>query len=225
MSSAFEPIAKPTTRSDWVTAQLRTAIVSGEIAPGTKLRTAELAERLQVSPTPLREALQALAAEGLVLLEPQRGARVAPLDKAEGLDIYRVRLMLEPPALAAAVRAPVAPGREEAVREALEELNRATRATDFDGAGFGALNLGFHQLLIEPCGSPWLLRLTRQLGNHSMRFQILSFGLRGGSEQVVREHTELVRLVLDGDADGAEQALTRHIQATVDHVLRQASDG
>jgi GntR family carbon starvation induced transcriptional regulator len=215
----------PTTRADWAVSQLRAAIVSGEQPPGARLRTAELAERLQVSPTPLREALQRLAAEGLVELLPQRGARVAPLDRAAGLDIYRVRLMLEPEALASAVRAPLTPAHALYLRSALEELNRETLEQEFDPIVFGAQHLEFHQLLIEPCGSPWLLRLSRQLGNHSMRFQILSFGLRGGAEQVVREHTELVGLVLDGDADGAKAALTRHIEATVRHVLRQPAEG
>ena len=210
----------PTTRSDWAAAQLRASIVRGELKPGARLRAQELSDRLHVSPTPLREALQALAAEGLVELLPQRGARVAPLDQAEGLDIYRVRLMLEPQALADAVRAPLSPERRARLTAALEEVNAATVADAFDPAAFGTVHLVFHQLLLEPCGSPWLLRLTRQLGTHSARFQVLSFGLRGGSEQVVHEHTELVELVLAGDADGAADALTRHIQATVDHVLQ-----
>ncbi len=207
------------TRVDWAADRMRAAIVSGELAPGEKLRTGELADKLALSPTPLREALQRLAAEGLVELSPQRGARVAPLDLVDGLDVYRVRLMLEPAALADAVRADPGPDWDRRVAAALAEVNRTTLAEPFDPVAFSAVHLAFHQLLLEPCGSPWLLRISRQLAHHSTRFQFLSTGLRGGMRHVVGEHNRLAALVAERDADTAAEALRRHIQDTVDHVL------
>ena len=68
----------PPTRAEWVDTQLRRAILSGEFAPGEKLRAEHLADRWGVSPTPLRETFMRLAGEGFVIIEPQRGARVAP---------------------------------------------------------------------------------------------------------------------------------------------------
>lgn len=209
----------PPTRGDWAAERLRGAIIAGELAPGSRLRTAELAAQLAVSPTPLREALQRLAAEGLVELSPQRGARVAPLDVAGGLDVYRIRLMLEPPALADAVNAGPPLEWDQRVAAALHELNRLTVATPFVPIAFNAVHTGFHQLLLEPCRSPWLLRISRQLADHSTRFQLLSVGLRGGHEHVVSEHTHLAALVAERAANKAQEALRRHIQETVDHVL------
>lgn len=214
----------PLTRADWALHKLRTAIVFGELAPGTRLRIAELAERLDVSATPLREALQHLAAEGLVELSPQRGARVAPLDIAGGLDVYRVRLMLEPSALATAIRANPPRDWDRQIATSLQELNRATNADPPDIAHFSAIHMQFHQSLLAPCGSAWLLRISRQLAHHSTRFQMLSFGRRGGSEYIVQEHTRLVSLIGDRAADQAQAALRRHIQATVDHVLADEHD-
>jgi GntR family carbon starvation induced transcriptional regulator len=211
----------PPTRGEWAVKQLRKAILTGEYQPGARLRMAELADRLQVSPTPLREALQRLASEKLVELEPQRGARVAPIDRAAGLDVYRVRLMLEPPALAAAIRARPDAEWDRRIDSLLSALDAATLAEPFDGAGFAPLHLSFHQLLIEPCGSPWLMRIVRQLQTHSCRFQILSFGLRGGADAVVAEHHQLAELVHSREAEAAEVALRAHIEATVRHVLAQ----
>lgn len=223
-AAAAHDLPAPATRADWAVERLRSAILAGAFMPGTKLRTGELADALKVSPTPLREALQRLAAEGLVELSPQRGARVAPIDVAAGLDVYRVRLILEPPALASALRATPQPDWDRRIKRTLIALNAATLATPFDGARFGPLHLGFHQLLLEPCGSPWLLRITRQLATHSGRFQVLSFGLRGGPEQVVAEHNQLAELAAARAADEAEAALREHIEATVRHVLeREAS--
>ena len=87
------------TRADWVDALLRAGILSGELAPGSRLVVADLADRYGVSPTPLREALRRLAAEGLVEWLPQRGARVASATRRDAEDLYELRLALEPVAL------------------------------------------------------------------------------------------------------------------------------
>src|ERR1700759_4375229 len=96
-------VASPPTRADWVDSQLRREIISGSLPPGTRLRAEHLAETLGVSPTPLREAFQRLAGEGLVVIEPQRGARVAPIDANDALELYDLRLLLEPLAMRAAM--------------------------------------------------------------------------------------------------------------------------
>lgn len=214
-----DPDAFPQTRGEWVVERLRGAIVVGDLPPGSRLRTADLAERFGVSATPLREALQRLATEGLVELSPQRGARVAALDVAGGLDVYRIRLMLEPPALAAAVNANPTAEWDTRVASALDQLNQLTVTTPFEPVAFSTGHTSFHQLLLEPCESPWLLRISRQLAHHSTRYQLLSFGLRGGVDTVVAEHNRLAALAADRSAEEAQELLRRHIQDTVDYVL------
>ena len=98
----------PPTRAEWVDSLLRRAIVNGELAPGQKLYAERLAEQWGVSPTPLRETFQRLAGEGLVVIEPQRGARVAPVDVRQAAEIYEIRLLLDPVAIEHSVRAAAA---------------------------------------------------------------------------------------------------------------------
>ena len=78
----------PRTRAEFVDRMLREAIVTGDLGPGERLQVSSLGERWSVSPTPLREAFQRLAVEGLLELTPQRGARVAPLSIEDALEVH-----------------------------------------------------------------------------------------------------------------------------------------
>src|SRR6185369_2824665 len=93
----------PGTRADWAHQRLKAAILTGELAPGSKLVVDELAARWAVSPTPLREAFQRLGGHGLVELTSQRGARVAAFSLDDAADLYELRLLLEPRALRASL--------------------------------------------------------------------------------------------------------------------------
>ena len=89
-----EPLAK--SAADWIAGH----IISGDIKPGEKLTETSLAEQMGVSRSPVREALQALSREGLITLEPRRGARVSRLNAADAADLYACRLLIEPPCTA-----------------------------------------------------------------------------------------------------------------------------
>ena len=93
-----------TTRADWAEHRLRTAILTGELEPGERIRIEQLAAAWHLSPTPLREAVRSLAHTGLVDLTPQRGATVAGLSPEEIASIYELRLLLEPRALRLSLR-------------------------------------------------------------------------------------------------------------------------
>lgn len=82
--------------ADWIAGH----IISGDIKPGEKLTEVSLAEQMEVSRSPVREALQALSREGLITLEPRRGARVSRLNAADAADLYACRLLIEPPCTA-----------------------------------------------------------------------------------------------------------------------------
>jgi len=86
-------------RAEWAEDRLHTAIVTGELQPGERIRIEGLAADWNISPTPLREAVRALAHTGLVRVSPQRGATVAGLSPEEIGEIYELRLLLEPRAL------------------------------------------------------------------------------------------------------------------------------
>ena len=116
-----------TTRADWAEHRLRTAILTGELEPGERIRIEQLAAGWHLSPTPLREAIRSLAQTGLVELSPQRGATVAGLSPEEIADIYELRLLLEPRALrgvAAPAQLELARGRRGGVGRTCAGLGR-----------------------------------------------------------------------------------------------------
>src|SRR5215510_8322194 len=94
--SPLAPVADPVSRTDLIHDELRSAILRGDLRPGTPLVERELAERLGVSKTPVREALKILAQRGLVTLSTFKGAQVREVDAPLARSIYEVRLLLEP---------------------------------------------------------------------------------------------------------------------------------
>lgn len=206
-------IVQPLTRTEWIDRQLRAAILTNELAPGDKLVTTTLAERWQVSPTPLRESLKRLAADGLVELTPHGSARVAPLSLDDAREVYELRLQLEPQALRRSVERTDADHRAtvDAAYDALTEVTDVTSAVSAHQA--------FHAALLARCDSRWLLRLTALLAEHAQRYATASAAGRGGSADALAEHRALRDAVRAGDAPGAEAQLTAHLERSLE-VLR-----
>jgi DNA-binding GntR family transcriptional regulator len=209
----------PITRNEWVAARLREGILSGELAPGARLKADTLAERWRVSPTPVRESFQRLAAGGLVDIDPGRGARVAQLSPKEMVEIYSIRLLLEPLALRLSLERRT-PQWEREVHAAHDELRAELEAGVPDVFRFEEIHRHLHETLISRSGSPWLLRLYRTLNDQSVRYRLLSIGPRGGPAEVLDEHERLVEDCLAEDnVDRAVESLYAHIRRTVDFLL------
>jgi DNA-binding GntR family transcriptional regulator len=201
------------TRTQWVDSRLRQAILSGELAPGEKIRPAELAAQWGVSPTPLREALLGLEADGLIESIPHRGRRVTVLTRDKLNELYELRLLLEPVALRKSMAVPEQIDTER-VRASHEAMN-AANATD-DLVLKERLHRDFHRSLFEACGSGMLLSLTDTMSVHSARYRLLSTEPRGGWSAVEKEHDDLVAAFLANDTDGAVAQLESHITRTLD---------
>lgn len=199
-------IPQPLTRTEWIDRRLRSAILTNELAPGDKLVTTALAERWQVSPTPLRESLKRLAAEGLVELTPHGSARVAPVSLDDAREVYELRLQLEPEALRRSVERTDDEHRAE-ITAAFDALTRVT-----DPLSAVDAHQGFHAALLARCDSRWLLRLTALLADHAQRYATMAAGARGGSTGVLDEHRALRDAAVAGDAAGAEALLRAHLE-------------
>jgi len=203
---------KPVTRAEWVEDRLRDAILLGELAPGSRLHAGDLAERWDVSPTPLREAFQRLAGDGLVDVVPQRGARVSALSAVEAAEIYELRLLLEPLALRQSLRSP-------GDRAAHVAEMRAAFA-EFRSAAVGMEKVvahnRFHRVLLSRCPSSWLRRFVEVLADHSLRYQVASLAGAGGARRHPdAEHRELLDAAVTGDVDLAVSLLTAHLERTM----------
>lgn len=204
---------------DQVTNRLRQAITSGLLRPGERLNQADLAERLGVSRMPIREALHKLQAEGLVTLQPYKGAVVAHLSKRELQEIYEMRTALE----SLAVRIAMEEGNEADLDEADRILRRMDETTD--SATWLALNTAFHDLLYAGADRPLLLETIDGLRNKSDRYLRLFASKRDRTATAQREHWAIVTALRDRDADRACALLRNHLQSTITSLSATLGDG
>jgi DNA-binding GntR family transcriptional regulator len=200
------------TRADWVGTQLRTDIVVGDLAPGSRLVVADLVERYGVSPTPLREALRRLAAEGLVEWPPQRSARVATATRRDAEDLYELRLALEPVAFGQSIAAADGdPAYAQDVRAAYD----AFRHGGDDLLGVLTAHHAFHAVLMARCPNRPMLTAIDRYAQQSTRFQMLATARRERRDAVDDEHRALIAAAVEGRADDGVRALTDHLAASL----------
>ncbi len=188
--------------------QLRRAIFSGAIEPGAQLRQDELAERYGTSRIPVREALRQLEAEGLVTIQPNRGAIVSSLSLEEVLEMLEIRIALECRALRLAI-----PNMAE------EDLDRAAellRSYDNEPQPqkWGEMNWSFHRALYAPCDRPKLIAMIEANYGHVSRFTRLQVSLAAGKERPQSEHHALLDTCRNGDVNKAVAMLEEHIVHT-----------
>jgi DNA-binding GntR family transcriptional regulator len=196
---------------DHVYAALRERILAGELARGTRLRQASLAEELGVSRTPLREALRRLSTEGLVEFSPNRGATVSELDFGDMRHAWAARVALEPGAarLAAERRDPDAIARMRSA-VALQRSARRNRDANY------AANREFHLALAAASGNPHLTTFAEMLWVPRIGVPIYEAQVEesaNGLAAWAEEHERITDAVAEGDAGLAEHLTRTHIAA------------
>jgi len=198
--------------ADDVYAALTALIMDHEIAPDTRLNIEELARRLEVSPTPVREALARLEADGLVVKEPLRGYRTTPMLTADQLgEIMQFRALVEPWGAATAA------GRrtESDLADLRAELAAApTTTTGTEYADYTALaqhDHRFHLLLLRIAGNAVVREGFERTRAHLHMFRY-AFATTMATEPVA-EHARIVDAVVAGDPDAARAAMTEHLRA------------
>jgi DNA-binding GntR family transcriptional regulator len=194
---APSPSRAPTAQ-DRAAAALRAAILDGELRPGQRVNQEEWASRVGVSLIPVREALGALAGEGLVTYRPRRGYAVTELDLAGLEETYRLRRLLETDALRRGVRRATAADLAALEAEA-DACAVAARAGDV--AGQLAANRRFHDRLHGLAGSAPLSRLIDLLWDSTEAYRALYYALDGEGEQADRAHRAILAAVTAGDAE------------------------
>jgi DNA-binding GntR family transcriptional regulator len=201
--------------------RLREAIASGQFHPNERLVEAAVATRLGVGRTAVRAALVRLDQEGLVTLEPNRGARVRLISDREALEIEEVRATLEAMlARRAATRATPANLRD--IRQVVVEMRR--RVEKKDAIGYSDLNARFHQLIWAAADHAIASRLVGGLKSQSIRLQYRTILRPGRTERSLREHEAIFNALKAHDPDAAEEAMVAHL-AEVQETLRWAIDG
>lgn len=193
-----------------VTARLREAITRGEMLPNERLVETDLAQRFGVNRANVRMALAALDQEGLVVREPNRGARVRAVSDEEALEIAETRLAIEGMvARQAALRAD--PNDRKALRAIETEMRRAVEGADF--AAFSQNNAMLHQEIQRISGNATANRMLQTLRSHLVRLQYRVILLPGRPDISLTEHHAIVDAICNGDADAAEAAMRRHLSS------------
>ena len=194
----------PLSRTDWVIERIRRAILFGDVRAGERLTSSAWSARLGVSPTPLREAFQRLAAEGFVDYDPHCGARVSALTLRDAHEIYQIRIMLEP----LAVESSVARRDDRWLAELADtygKIDAFYAASNTLEAGAVEAHREFHRVL----------RLTDMLADQSTRMQYASFTPRGGKRAARQEHRHLFEAASAGDAARTAELTAAHLQRTL----------
>lgn len=208
--SATTPHERRRGASGTAFAWLRNEILSGRMRPGQALSENEIAQRLGVSRTPVREAIIRLESEGLLAVRPQVGTTVAPIDVDAVADVQFLREAIECRTVALAAQR-VSPADAKELRAQLKAQARV--AARGDHAAFVPLDDRMHQKLVAMAGRPRVWRAIEDAKAQLDRVRFLSLEHPAWLATIHRQHEDIVDRVLAGDADGAVAAMAQHLRA------------
>ena len=199
---------------------LRQAILRGELKPGERLMEIQLANKLGVSRTPIREAIRKLELEGLVLMIPRKGAEVAEITEKSLKDVLEIRRALEDLAVRLAC--------EKITKEELAELKNA--GDEFkkvlksqDITEVAEADVKFHDVIYMATDNPKLIQLLNNFREQMYRFRVEYLKKAEVRPQLLAEHDEIIKFITEGNKEEASRVVTRHIEnqaLTVQDVIR-----
>lgn len=183
--------------------------MTGEVVPGTRMMEVELADDMGVSRTPVREAIRKLEKEGLVTIEPRKGAYASNISVKDMEDILEVREDLE--GLAASLAAArITDEQKVALNEANENYSKAVMAGDTEEIiHYDEL---FHKLVVQCSGNKTLIQMVETVQELALRFRYLYYDDFTRYEKMPMEHKEISEAVLSGNGESARVAADNHIK-------------
>jgi DNA-binding GntR family transcriptional regulator len=204
-------------RTEAVLEAIKRAILSGELTQGQPLVETDLADRLGVSKTPVREALKTLAGTGLVTMSPYKGATVRVIGTEQARHLYDVRLLLEPEALRRSIDNSKNRTDWAQARNALAAADAAPDLVERNLA-----NRGFHAALYAGCGNPLLIGMLADLSDQTALVSVAFWRRNPSWECEAAEHAAMLRAAEDGDAELAADLLRAHIAGFFQRNLPEA---
>lgn len=210
------PLASPVrTLAEQAYLEMRQHIIEGQYPPGSKLRVEHLKDVYGVGAGTLREAMNRLVSDALVIAEGQRGFRVTPMSIADLADITRLRIHIEVDALRESVRNGDKAW-EMRVRESYERLSSYEQPVSIDNRqAWEVCNRRFHEELISAAASAWTYHLLRILSQHGERYRHCAISLTSKSRDVHSEHWEIFDAAMRRAGARAALALEDHISRTL----------
>ena len=195
---------------------LRQAILRGELKPGERLMEIQLANKLGVSRTPIREAIRKLELEGLVLMIPRKGAEVAEITEKSLRDVLEVRRALEELAVELVC--------EKITDEQIQDLKGA--AEDFkaslkegDITRIAEADVKFHDVIYMATDNQKLIQLLNNLREQMYRYRVEYLKRSDFHQQLIDEHEEIIETIESGQKDWAVQVVCQHVDNQVEAVM------
>lgn len=201
--------------ADYATSEIQRMILAGELPAGERLDQVRLAEQLDVSRHPVRQAIERLAERGFVLLSPHRSAVVTAHSVSDVVELYSLRESLEDMALRAGWRRLVADGKAEL--EAIHD-RLVAQDSDTDIEGYMHENRAFHLRFYSDCGNRHLLRTIVTLFDLSERYQRTALTAASRQNQSREEHEGMMEALRAGDLELLSARLRAHNRGTQDQV-------
>lgn len=194
--------------ADRAYAEVKRRILDNEMPAGYQVLEQELAEMLDMSRTPVREAMIRLAEEGMVEIRPRHGLRVLPLSASDMQEIYHILIALE--ATAAQLVAERGLSGEELgkLRAAVSDMDRALASDDL--RRWAAADERFHMLLVDYCGNARLRALVGTFWDQSHRARMATLRLRPKPVDSNKDHAAVVEAITRGDAEAAREIHRQH---------------
>lgn len=200
---------------------LRTSILSGELTPGKRLVETQLATRLEVSRTPIRESLRQLQREGLVVLDSSGGLRVISVSVVDAIHLYDCRMALEQ----AAVREACLNASDRTLDDLQQSIAQSERAVQREASTlntFEMLNLDyqFHRRIAESTGNRWLTDLLDQVFDKMMLLRVQTTRHNPKVLEICSEHRQICAAIASRDPDTAINSIHAHLDASKTRVVQ-----
>lgn len=205
-----------TSQGDEAYQRLVAQIRSGALKPGDRLTETDIAARLGMSRTPVREAIRQLESDGLVDHQPRAGAHIRQLRFDEVTELYEMRAVLEGAAARFAARAA-----HDSELEALSALNADLAAPDADEGRLYRLNRQFHDVMLSAGRNRFLIRSTQAVQKTLLILGPSTMRESGRAAEAVAEHAAILDALRARDGAAAEAAMRHHIEAAHRVRLRQ----
>lgn len=195
---------------------LRQAILRGELKPGERLMEIQLANKLGVSRTPIREAIRKLELEGLVLMIPRKGAEVADISEKSLRDVLEVRKALEELAVKLACDK-IKGAQIGELRKAAEEFKKTLKSGDI--TQIAEADVSFHDVIYEATDNQKLIQLLNNLREQMYRYRIEYLKRQEAHPQLLAEHEEIISRIENKEKELAAEIVCKHIDNQVEAVM------
>lgn len=203
------PVESSTTYQQLAYDHIKARIMNLEYKPGQNITDREIAEELNISRTPVREALRLLEHEGLIVSQPRRGWRVYSLSLEDIQEIFDIKVVLES-AMARWAAGCNDEAKRAALRSALERMKQATANNDHKA--WVQADMELHGVIFSMCSNERATRIIQNLNDQWWRVRIGLVAMEGRMQRSIREHEAFVSSILAGDGEAAERQMRTHLE-------------